>query len=118
MSLLTLQFTPPATQVRRAAADIVLRSKISSTLRVDFVLARKGKDFVANLPYLSVSRALGRCSSSHHRKRYPAAPDDILTRGQDDILSDAQDDILAARGQKKPRHRIGARVFLYLLRNA
>ena len=30
----------------------------------------------------------------------------------------SQDDILAARGQEKPRHRIGARAFLYLLRNA
>jgi hypothetical protein len=65
-------------------ADFVLRSKISSTRRVDFVLARKGKDFVSNLPCLSVSRALGKGSSSHHRKRYPAAPDDILAaRGRE-----------------------------------
>jgi hypothetical protein len=67
------------------------------------------------MPWLSVSRALGRGSSSLHGKRYPAAPDDILTCGQDDILLRKTISSLREDG-KKPRHRIGARAFLYLLR--
>ena len=91
-----------------------MRSKISSTQRVDFVLAPWGKDFVSNLPWLYVYRALGRGYATLHWKRYPAAPDDILTCGQDDILLRKTISSLREDG-KKPRHRIGARAFLYLL---
>ena len=100
--------------VRHSVADFVLAQQDFVHTVCGFRPCPWGKDFVTCTPCLSATRALGRCSSSLHGKRYPAAPDDILTCGQDDILLCKTISSLREDG-KKPRHRIGARAFLYLL---
>jgi hypothetical protein len=68
---------------------------------VDFVLARKGKDFVSNLPWLSDSQSLEKYTAPALSETISGCAGRYPDQRSGRYLA-SQDDILAARGQKSP----------------